>query len=904
MAFNRFSSRRASLDEVFLKDRLKNAKSYTRIAGYFRSSILELAGEELGELDEIRVVCNSEVDFGDVEVSRHVRDALLKERWNRDTTPTEVLFHKQRYTRLYDLLIDGRLHVRVVPRSKMFLHGKAGVIESMSGDKTAFVGSANETLSGFGSNYEIIWEDDSLEAVAWVEEEFEALWKLGVDLPDVIVDEIGRLARRQEVTFDEVADAELPAAVFIESPMYMAGQLLQPWQKAFVASVLEHRTTHGKARLLLADEVGLGKTLSLGASAVVSSVLGDGPTLILCPATLTRQWQAELFDRLGAPSAVWSSTRKCWIDPHGHLIPTRGAEDVVACPYQIAIVSTGLVTNNATEAEALLSKSYGMVILDEAHKARRSRGVAGNGQANNLLTFMLKISERTKHVLLGTATPIQTSVGDLWDLMSILSVDSTFVLGSVGSKWRQTDWQKTHTVVTGQDSPANGSDLWDWVRNPLAPASESDDDGLAAFIRNTQDIGSGISVVAKAFHDLDLYVQVLLEEAAKTGVLRQSNPVLRHTVLRRRDTLEEGGLLERVGVKLHPLLGERYDCVPFVDRALPVNLHFDVAYRAAEDYCASVRKRNPSAGFMKTLMLQRLCSSFAAGAATAQRLLDQLPLSPDEADEIDDATIATQAAALTADERVALEQIVSELGRTGSTDPKLETVKQFLLPVAQDGQGWIEHGCIVFSQYFDTASWIAESLSGVFPGEPVGLYTNAAKSGVWQDGQFASANRNDLKLAVQDRSLRVVVATDAACEGLNLQMLGTLINVDLPWNPSRVEQRLGRIKRFGQLRSTVDVLNLAYRGTQDERIHTVLAERFKDIFDTFGGVTEALDADWIEQAEDLRARVDTYISERKNHANPFESKYTNDLEASRSKWEHCANVLSRPDIDERLRRPW
>jgi hypothetical protein len=785
----------------------------------------------------------------------------------------------------------------------MFLHGKAGVIESRSGVKTAFVGSANETRSGFGSNYEIVWEDDSPEAVAWVEEEFEALWELGVDLPDVIVDEIGRLARRQEVTFDAVAYAELPAAVFIESPMYMAGQLLQQWQKAFVASVLEHRTTYGKARLLLADEVGLGKTLSLGASAVMSAVLGDGATLILCPATLTLQWQAELYDRLGAPSAVWSSARKCWIDPHGHLIQTRGAGDVAACPYQIAIVSTGLITNKAEEAEVLLSRKYGMVILDEAHKARRSRGVASDGQANNLLTFMLHVAKQTRHVLLGTATPIQTSVGDLWDLMEVLSVDSTFVLGSTGSKWRDA-WQNTHPVVTGQTSPANGRDLWDWVRNPLAPANESKDGGLAAFIRSAQEIGSDTFVVDNAFHNLDQFAQQQLDEAAPTDVLRHSNPVLRHTVLRRRDTLEERGLLARVGVNLHPRTRVLYDQVPFIDRALPVNPYFEAAYEAAEDYCASVRQRNPGAGFMKTLMLQRLCSSFAAGTATAQRLLDRLPLPPDEADELDDAALAAHTATMTDGERAALARVVSELGRMGSTDPKLETVKQFLLPVDQGGQDWIEHGCIVFSQYFDTATWIAESLSGVFPGEPVGLYTNASKSGVWKDRQFVTANRNDLKLAVQERSLRIVVATDAACEGLNLQMLGTLINVDLPWNPSRVEQRLGRIKRFGQLRHTVDVLNLAYQGTQDEQIHAVLADRFKDIFDTFGGVTEALDADWIEAADDLRSRVDTYISEREAIVNPFESKYASDLDEASSKWEHCANVLSRPDIAERLRQPW
>lgn len=90
---------------------------------------------------------------------------------------------------------------------------------------------------------------------------------------------------------------------------------------ALVTMFLQHRETYGMARLLLADDVGVGKTLSLAASAMVSALLDDGPVLILCPATLTMQWQVELADKLGIPSAVWSSTKKLWLDPNGHEGP-------------------------------------------------------------------------------------------------------------------------------------------------------------------------------------------------------------------------------------------------------------------------------------------------------------------------------------------------------------------------------------------------------------------------------------------------------------------------------------------------------------------------------------------------------------------------------------------------------
>src|SRR5690606_2918397 len=112
---------------------------------------------------------------------------------------------------------------------------------------------------------------------------------------------------------------------------------------------------------------------------------------------------------------------------------------------------------------------------------------------------------------------------------------------------------------------------------------------------------------------------------------------------------------------------------------------------------------------------------------------------------------------------------------------------------------------IVFSQYYDTAYWIAEELGKVLANEPVAVYAGVGKSGIFRNGEFATVEREEIKKAVKERTIRLVVATDAACEGLNLQTLGTLMNIDLPWNPSRLEQRLRRIKRFGQARRTVDM---------------------------------------------------------------------------------------------------
>lgn len=225
------------------------------------------------------------------------------------------------------------------------------------------MGSVNETREGWKEHYELLWEDTSMEGVTWVEDEFNYLWEQGFTLPSVIIEEVKRIYQRVEISIEECAPRELPAAAMAEAPIYRGGEQLQPWQRAFVGMFMHHRETYGHVRLLLADEV--GKTLSLAASALVASLLGDGAVLILCPATLTQQWQVELYDRLGVPSAVWLSQKKSWQDHRGHIIKTRGAEDVVRCPYRIGIVSTGLIfqmTLGAVRAGAVTQRHSGSIV--------------------------------------------------------------------------------------------------------------------------------------------------------------------------------------------------------------------------------------------------------------------------------------------------------------------------------------------------------------------------------------------------------------------------------------------------------------------------------------------------------------------------------------------------------------
>ena len=905
MAMRRFSSRTERLDTEFLAAALKGATKYFRIAGYFRSSIFELVGEDIARIPEVKIICNSELDLADFQVATS-RNTALKERWNAVDVAAEALLRQDRYRLLDTLLRAGNVEIKVVPKERLFLHGKAGVMYYPDGRRKAFVGSVNETKRAFRGNYELVWQDDDPASAAWVETEFWALWHDGVPLPETILAEITRVAHRREVTVEVLKPAEVPGAALAEAPIYRGGEQLQPWQRAFVTLFLEHREIYGKARLLLADEVGVGKTLSMAASALVSALLNDGAVLILAPSTLIFQWQLEMQDKLGIPTAVWSSQKKAWLGVEGQILSPRGdAAAIKKCPYRIALVSTGLIMhqrengNFIKEADLLLKNRFGTVILDEAHKARAKGGFGENaGAPNNLLAFMLQLAKRTRHLILGTATPIRTNVRELWDLLGILSSGAEFVLGDDLSPWR--DCARAIPLVTGKDHPATTREVWEWLRNPLPPAQEHH---VITLIRDHLGLRPDEFYCGHRHDDLDSLIKDLwLSDCLSDGFFRRYNPVLRHVVLRKRQQLEDDGLLERIGVNTHPMPGKPA-LYPsrFVDLGIRTNAPFDAAYRQAEEFARLLQQRTASAGFMKTLMLQRICSSFASGLKTAQRMLARRTISPEDEDTV--AEVEHMLADMTPAEVACLRAIETQLSRPEATDSKLETVKWFLHEFRSEGKTWYEHGCIIFSQYYDTAEWIAAELANTLDGV-VALYAGAGKSRLYCGAQFSRVEREVIKAAVRTREILLVAATDAACEGLNLQTLGTLINIDLPWNPSRLEQRLGRIKRFGQTRKDVDMLNLVYHETQDEKVYTVLSERLRDTYDIFGSLPDTIEDDWIADEEHLRERLDSYIHERQNAQNAFSVKYRTSLDPAANKWELCAEVLSRRDIVEILSAPW
>lgn len=909
----RMSSRTQALDQSFLVKYLKGAKRYRRIAGYFTSSLFEVAGEVITDIPRVEIVCNADIQLDDLRVAQLARSRLIGQ-WNeQESLEIEALFHRERYRRLSDFLMKGHT-IKVAPSSNCgFVHGKAGIIDLADGRKIGFIGSANETSSGWQRHYEILWADESPEGVAWIEEEFDYLWQHSILLPDAVATEIQRRTRRQEVSLPEIKEPEAVApAALIESPMYREGFALQPWQQGFVAEALKHYRAYGVVRLLLADEVGLGKTLSMATAAITLMLLEEQagrarPTVIFAPATLCEQWQTELIDKLGIPTARWHTQSKAWVNHHGMPISPEGAAQIAECPLRIGIISTGLMVRESDEKAHLLGRrgEYGLVLLDEAHKARTMVRPGKKGDEDNkLLVFAKQIAGKAKHVILGTATPIQTRREDLWDAMRVLHQGKgDFVLGNWVSRWHNP--RDVVALLSGEQRIDDAQQAWTLVKSPLPPVEatvEPKARQLYSLVRSELGMGANDYHVEDQLFELDEDIRDVLQDALDQDIhgasfFQRENPFVRHIVLRKRTTLENARLLPRIAVDVHPDIGRVQDEHGFrgifEGLGLRVDDDFREAYEAALAFGKALGQRGRGSGFMKNLMEQRICSSVHAGLNTAKKLLAGEQIE----EEVEEEELAVALEERSDAETDALETLITRLSEVRQ-DPKLNAIRFYL-----DREGWLALGCIVFSQYYDTAAWVAETLAREYPEEAIGLYAGAGKSRLYHQGNSVFAEREQLKRMVADRRIRLMIATDAACEGLNLQTLGTLINVDLPWNPTKLEQRIGRIKRFGQARDRVDMLNLVNHGTVDERVYERLSERMQDRYDLFGALPDTIKDDWIENVEQLGELMDQYIEAQRQETG-FDIRYNATLRPEADDWQQCADVLSRRDFMALMATGW
>ncbi len=241
------------------------------------------------------------------------------------------------------------------------------------------------------------------------------------------------------------------------------------------------------------------------------------------------------------------------------------------------------------------------------------------------------------------------------------------------------------------------------------------------------------------------------------------------------------------------------------------------AYEEAEEFCRLLQQRVKGAGFFKTLLLRRLGSSMGAGRKTVTKLLGSAPdeLSDEDDDDVDDDDdgngaqanhVASDFKDFTPAEVKSLNRCLALLRQGGNNAPKLDALVGYLLGTRSDvAQPWIDRGCILFSQYYDTVRWVGDELAqrAEFAGLEIGLYVGSKRSGLWSGGRFQRCEREVLKTRVRagaQRGLDCQSAVSRISRGQGAPGAGRPAGIDPPTlrpDPRHAGRRVGE-DRTGQ----------------------------------------------------------------------------------------------------------
>ena len=331
------------------------------------------------------------------------------------------------------------------------------------------------------------------------------------------------------------------------------------------------------------------------------------------------------------------------------------------------------------------------------------------------------------------------------------------------------------------------------------------------------------------------------ERRAAVKIMRANTPLRRLISRHTREVLRR---YFKAGLLTTPIADRQVE-----DRFVELTAKERVLYDAVEDYIASTYNQagaseRTAVGFVMTIYRRRLASSFRALRKTLQNHLDAIAagnqallmgldedVPDDEAvDEVldSDDLAALERAALAAEEEADIQGLLLRIGQL-PPDSKLESLKSTLDELRQDGY----RQAMVFTQYTDTMDFLRETLR---KDADFGLMCFSGRGGEIPsaDGSWRRIGRDDAKRRFRDGEADILLCTDAAAEGLNFQFCGALINYDLPWNPMRVEQRIGRIDRLGQQNRIIRIVNLHYEGTVETDVYRALRSRI-GLFETVVG---------------------------------------------------------------------
>lgn len=802
------------------------------------------------------------------------------------------------------MVANGYLDVRLaVPcdanrrpvRDDSIFHEKTGIIEDKTGDRLAFNGSINETEYGWTRNWESFNAFTSWNDGPRVDEEeagFSKLWAdrasraITMDVPTALREQLltflpdpERLPKRLLDEDEGRGDVQSPrsrpskpANVVEDDPN--APESISPgdqrrtvWEKIANAAnepvggdrvgeatsavvpwphqvrAFQRMYDNWPPKLLIADEVGLGKTVQAGLLLRQAWLAGRMKrALVLAPKNVCKQWQIELREKFNLNWPIYDGQKLCWYRSPAHEHDFErpvSRDDWHREPF--VIMSSHLARRQERQAELLQkAEPWDLIVLDEAHHAR-TKG-AGTAQAkgpNRLLQLMRSLKEKTQGLVLLTATPLQVHASELWDLLDLLGLPEAWTPAAF-----------VHFFTEVGKTPVTNDSL-DWLaalfrshESKFGEMSRADAERLSHL--------SGLKTrkVLQALRDTVSIPRRQLspeERRAAIAIIKRSTPVRalvsRHTRELLRKYFRAGKLSTAVATRQ---VEDRFIALSPEE----ADLYQQVETYISETYNAAAPDARNAVGFVMTIYRRRLASSFHALLRTMEKRkdgVDGLLTAADEVridenvadlveagEDIDAETVSEEERRALAYEEISTINMIVEEIKLLPIDSKAVELRTVLSDLKSSGYGQM----MVFTQFTDTMAYLRDQL--VTAGYAVMCFSGRGGEVRNSDGTWTTITRDDVKRRFKEGRAEVLVCTDAAAEGLNFQFCGALINYDMPWNPMRVEQRIGRIDRLGQRFTDIRIVNLHYADTVEADVYQALRNRISIFEKVVGGLQPIL----------------------------------------------------------------
>ncbi|WP_428116979.1 DEAD/DEAH box helicase [Candidatus Poriferisodalis sp.] len=587
--------------------------------------------------------------------------------------------------------------------------------------------------------------------------------------------------------------------------------------KPHQVGVVHRVVTSYPHRFLLCDEVGLGKTIEAGM--ILKELRTRGIVkrcLIVVPPNLRRQWQFELKTKFNEVFSILDT------DTVRYLEKTEGFTDNPFTRYDSVLVSDAWITSS-TRSEQVRLVDWDLIIVDEAHHVRSTRH--GNGVSTTRLYRLVRELADPAHlgkrsILFLTATPMQLQTHELYSLIELLDPvlfpsEHHFEEHRHAARGlSQLVEQLSETYpIPGEDPATTIERICRWLDLPeheVRQRLQDSDDGRIALCRDLSD-----------------------------------RHLLSEILIRNRKSVVGGFMPRRAyrwGVRL---TDEEHLALSLVEDY--VQNGFALAESAQENAHAFVMV------LFQKLMASSIRALSQSLAGRRDRLLDKAAPVRASAAELEqffeehEAADAVAKANLHETEAAELDELVQVLTALPIDSKGEEFVRRMTILFEEDQETKV----LVFTEFRETQKYLEELLERASPaGHQIGVNVF--------HGQLKPRAKDDAVEAFRLGSgAQVLLSTEAGGEGRNFQFCHYLVNYDLPWNPMRVEQRIGRLDRIGQ-EHVVRVFNLYAEDTVEERVLDVLDRRINAFEETVGGLDPILG----EAEDDLRKILRRGPSER------------------------------------------